>query len=85
MRRLLGELRAYPGVDTGWESAEATGSGPVIPITFVDGGRALSYFSLVATVGTPRAIAAQELRVECMFAADEATEAWHERSFGVGA
>ena len=79
MRRLLAELRAYPDVDTGWESSDATGAGPVIPIEFVHAGRTFSYFSLVSTVGTPRAIAAQELRVECMFAADAATEAWHER------
>ena len=34
----------------------------------------LNYFSMVATVGTPQTIAAQELRIECMFPADEATE-----------
>ena len=81
MRALIAELRAYPDVDAGWESADATGAGPIVPIEFIDGPHVRSYFSLVATVGTPRAIAAQELRVECMFAADEATEAWHEQAF----
>ena len=83
MRALMAELRAYPDVDVGWESTDDTGAGPIIPIEFVDGDRTRRYFSLVATVGTPRAIAAQELRVECMFAADEATEAWHEQAFGI--
>ncbi len=82
MRQLIAQLRAYPDVDAGWASADATGAGPVIPIEFVDGDCTRGYFSLVATVGTPRAVAAQELRVECMFAADAATEAWHEQVFG---
>ena len=83
LRALVEELRRYPGVDTGWQSTEPTGgAGPVIPITFATGATRLSYFSLVSTVGTPTAAAAQELRVECMFAADEATEAWHGRQGG---
>jgi len=82
LRELLDELRRYPGVDAGWQSAEAVGAGPVIPITFETGPMRLSYFSMVSTVGTPTTIAAQELRVECMFAADDATEAWHARASG---
>jgi len=39
--------------------------------------KTLNYFSMVTTVGTPQAIAAQELRIECMFPADEATESHH--------
>jgi hypothetical protein len=39
---------------------------------------------MVSTVGTPRAVAAQELRVECMFAADGETEALHRDLFGAG-
>jgi hypothetical protein len=40
-------------------------------------GRVLNYFSMVTTVGTPQTVAAQELRIECMFPADEATEVFH--------
>jgi len=58
-------------------SEGATGRLPVIPISFVKDGQVLSYFSMVATVGTPQTIAAQELRLECMFPVDEATEARH--------
>ena len=82
MRRLLDELRRYPDVDTGWQHAEPVGAGPVIPVTFALGGESFSYFSMVSTVGTPSAVAAQELRVECMFAADEATQARHADVFG---
>ena len=34
----------------------------------------LNYLSLASVVGTPRSILTRELRVECMFPADEATE-----------
>ncbi len=77
LRDLIDELRRYPDVDTGWRSVDAAGAGPVIPVTFVKDGESFSYFSMVSTVGTPATVAAQELRVECMFAADDATEAWH--------
>jgi hypothetical protein len=39
----------------------------------------LSYFSMITTVGTPRTVTAEELRLECMFPADDATEAGHGR------
>jgi hypothetical protein len=86
-------LLAYPSVNAEWKApsksvakgraADRTpneGSAsrlPVIPISFVKDGQVLNYFSMVATVGTPQTIAAQELRLECMFPVDEATEARH--------
>jgi transcriptional regulator with XRE-family HTH domain len=84
MRQLMAELRAYPDVDACLDAADAGGAGPIVPIEFIHDVGTLGYFSLVATVGTPRAIAAQELRVECMFPADAATEAWHEQAFDLG-
>jgi hypothetical protein len=68
---------AYPDVKTEWTTPIALSAMPVIPIGFVKGDNILSYFSMVTTVGTPQAIAAQELRIECMFPADEATETNH--------
>jgi len=77
-RRLIADLLAYPDVDPAWEMAEDVSSHlPLIPIGFVRDGMVLNYFSLVATIGTPQTVLAQELRVECMFPADEATEARH--------
>jgi hypothetical protein len=46
-------------------------------LSFIKDGQTLHYFSMVSTVGTPLTIAAQELRVECLFPTDEATEALH--------
>jgi hypothetical protein len=50
---------------------------PFVPLSFVKDGSVLSYFSMISTVGTPQTVAAQELRIECMFPADEATEQDH--------
>jgi transcriptional regulator with XRE-family HTH domain len=83
-RHLIDELLAYPGVPRDWKthhgSAAAPGM-PVIPIGFVSEGVVLRYFSMVTTVGTPQNVAAQELRLESMFPADDATEARHQQLF----
>jgi transcriptional regulator with XRE-family HTH domain len=79
-RELLTALLAYPDVEPGWTPPNATSVQsvmPVIPIGFVKDGKVLNYFSMVTTVGTPQTVAAQELRIECMFPVDETTEAFH--------
>ncbi|WP_158817676.1 helix-turn-helix domain-containing protein [Methylocapsa sp. S129] len=76
-KELLAALLAYPDVKTEWKTPIALRAMPVIPISFVKDDKAMNYFSMVTTVGTPQTIAAQELRIECMFPADEATEARH--------
>ena len=84
-KALLAALMAYPDVEPAWASlaaADIQGPTPVIPIGLVKDGRVLNYFSLVTTVGTPRTVAAQELRIECMVPADEATEALHAELMG---
>jgi transcriptional regulator with XRE-family HTH domain len=84
-RALVESLLAFPGVPGAWPPALARDAGPslpVIPLGFVFEGSVLNYFSMVATVGTPQAVAAEELRLECMFPADEATEELHLRHFG---
>ncbi|RJT31430.1 XRE family transcriptional regulator [Mesorhizobium waimense] len=79
---LLAELLAYPDVKSEWKNPVAIGFMPVIPLGFVKGDRVLNYFSMVTTVGTPQTVAAQELRIECMFPADEATETHHAEMMG---
>lgn len=78
--RLLDELLAYPGVPSDWKRHRASSAAPVmpmIPIGFIREGVVLRYFSMVTTVGAPENVAAQELRLECMFPADDDTEARH--------
>ena len=77
---LLDELLAYPDAPRDWKTGQASSAAPampVIPIGFVSGGDVLRYFSMVTSVGAPQSIAAQELRLECMFPVDDATEARH--------
>jgi transcriptional regulator with XRE-family HTH domain len=77
---LLEELLAYPDAPRDWRTwnaSSATHVMPVIPLAFVSGGVELRYFSMVTSVGAPQNVAAQELRLECMFPADDETEARH--------
>jgi MmyB-like transcription regulator ligand binding domain len=76
-RELIAALLAYPDVSSEWKNPVALGFMPVIPMSFVKDGQLLNYFSMVTTVGTPQTVAAQELRIESMFPADEATETRH--------
>jgi len=73
-QELLARLAAYPEVKTTWAVATERPSLPVVPLTFVRNGQQIGLFSLVTTVGTPRIIAAQELRLESMFPIDDAAE-----------
>jgi transcriptional regulator with XRE-family HTH domain len=73
-RELLKTLLAYPDVDVDWKTLTAPAITPIVPLAFVKDGKNLSFFSLITTVGTPMTIASQELRLECMFPADQQTE-----------
>lgn len=80
-RELLDSLLAYPDVPAEWRNPKAispAAAAPVIPIGLIRNGQVLRYFSLVTTVGTPQTVAAQELRLETMFPADEETERLHQ-------
>jgi hypothetical protein len=73
---LLQELLALPGVPDRWRAPDLTAAPlPVIPVEFRKGRLAVSYFSMVTTVGTPQDVTAEEIRLESFFPADEATEA----------
>jgi transcriptional regulator with XRE-family HTH domain len=54
-------------------SPEADAAPPVVPIHFRGGDIELRLFTTIATLGTPREITAQEIRIECFFPVDEAT------------
>jgi hypothetical protein len=76
-RELLKALLDYPDVKPEWQTPNASSALPVIPLSFARGGKVLNYFSMVTTVGTPLTISAQELRIECLCPADDATEREH--------
>ncbi len=79
-QELITTLLSYPGTKAEWNTPRAvptTPTLPVIPLGFIYNNVTLRYFSMVTTVGTPQTIAAQELRIECLFPLDESTETLH--------
>ncbi|WP_413195672.1 helix-turn-helix domain-containing protein [Pararobbsia alpina] len=84
---LLASLLAYPDTQSEWTSPVAMSALsvnpaiPIVPLGFIKDGKRLNYFSMITTVGTPQTVSAQELRVESMFPADEATERYHAERF----
>lgn len=73
-RALLEEVLAYPGVPEGWRTREPGSTPqPLLNTVFVNGDVELRFFSTITTFGTPHDVTLDELRIECMFPADEAT------------
>jgi transcriptional regulator with XRE-family HTH domain len=82
--RLLEEVLAYPGVPRRWRSPDllAPFPGPCLAINFRKGELAMDFFSTVTTLGTPLDVTLQEIRIECFFPANEATEIGARASLG---
>lgn len=71
---MLNRLLALPGVASLTEnSPPAETQAPVLPMLFRQGDTRLSLFTTIATLGTPRDVTLQEVRVECFFPMDDAT------------
>ena len=74
-RRLLDELLSYPDVPKQWQLLDLDAStAPFLAIELKKGDVRFSFFTLIASLGTPYDITLHELRVECFFAADAATD-----------
>lgn len=71
---LLNELLAYPDVPQSWHDLQWEWHTPLLTVNFIKGDRCFNFFSTIATLGTPYDITLQELRVECLFPADDVTE-----------
>jgi transcriptional regulator with XRE-family HTH domain len=72
-RELLDAALAYPDVPTQWRGRELGAAPPLLLVEFCKDGQSLSFFSTVATFGTPREVTLEELHIECDFPADAAT------------
>jgi transcriptional regulator with XRE-family HTH domain len=71
---LLERLLAYDGVRPALKSpASDDAAGPVLPMHFRKGNVSLRLFTTIATLGTPRDVTLQELRIESFFPMDEDT------------
>jgi transcriptional regulator with XRE-family HTH domain len=72
---LLKELMNYPGVANIWQISNlAAPNTLLLAIHLKRNALELQFFSTIATLGTSYDITLQELRIECLFPADEATE-----------
>jgi transcriptional regulator with XRE-family HTH domain len=73
---LLTQLLALPDVASLPEVIPPEeGQPPVLPIHFRRGETSLHLFTTIATLGTPRDITLEEIRIECFFPMDDVTEA----------
>lgn len=73
-RALLENLLAYPGVaEAVRRPAPPPETALVIPLELEVGGRCLSWFSTIATLGTPQDVTLDELCIESLFPANEET------------
>ena len=72
MKRVLDELAQYQDDTTLW-AAEDASLVPVLPLEVEKDGVRISLFTVIATFGTAQDVTADELRIESLFPADEAT------------
>ncbi len=74
-RALLSRLLSYPDVRELWQAPPRDiWHLPLLTVNFSKSKQQLSFFTTITTLGTPQDITLQELRLECLFPADESTE-----------
>ncbi len=73
MKLVLSDLSQYQDADTLW-AAEDAALVPVLPLELEKDGVRISLFTVIATFGTAQDVTADELRIESLFPADEATD-----------
>ena len=72
----MAEIMAYPDVPESFRSLRFDERPqPVLTLDYLVGGRALSVFTTVATLGTPQDVTLQEVRIESFFPADDRSDA----------
>jgi len=74
MKSFLEELLSYPDVPSRWRMLDLDGTPPpFLTLNYKWKNSTLRWFSTLTTLGTPLDVALQELRIETLFPADEAT------------
>lgn len=74
-KTLLNELMSYPGISEFWHPFDRPAHNTLLLTVHLKRAELeLQFFSTIATLGTPYDVTLQELRIECLFPADEATE-----------
>jgi transcriptional regulator with XRE-family HTH domain len=78
--RLRDEVLGYPDVPTRFAALNALDAAtPVVNLQLRKGDLSLSFFSAISFIGRARDITLQNLKIECFFPADEATEQFSRR------
>lgn len=74
-QNLFDEILSYPDIQDLWQVPTTENwQLPLLSVTFVRDNLPLTFFTTITTLGTPQDITLQELRLECMYPADEQTE-----------
>ena len=73
LKGLLEELGGHQDPET-VQAGEDTALLPVLPLVMEKDGLRVSLFTVIATFGTAQDVTTDELRIESLFPADEATE-----------
>jgi len=74
--KFLESLMAHDGVPDAWRQPQLDDKQmPLLPVRILKDGVALSFFTTIATLGTPRDVTLQEIRIETFYPADAATAA----------
>jgi transcriptional regulator with XRE-family HTH domain len=83
---LFNELMSYPDVSSLWNSSNQTAQNTLLfTINLKKNDLHWQFFTTISTLGTPYDITLQEIRIECLFPADEATErSWKHTSSLIG-
>ena len=70
------EIMAFPEVPASFRRVRfEERPSPVVTIDYLVGGKPLSVFTTIATLGTPQDVTLQEVRIECFFPADDRSDA----------
>ena len=70
------EIMAYPDVPDSFRKLRFEDRpSPVLTVDYLVGGKSLSVFTTIATLGTPQDVTLQEVRIESFFPADERSDA----------
>ena len=70
------EVMAYPDVPASFRKLRFEDRPqPVLTLDYIVGGKSLSVFTTIATLGTPQDVTLQEVRIECFFPADDRSDA----------
>jgi transcriptional regulator with XRE-family HTH domain len=78
MKAVLADLAPYQDADVLWSAAD-TALVPVLSFNMKVKEQAISMFAIIATLGTPQDVTADELRIETLFPADPQSEALFRR------